>query len=277
MGFCWAHIANARRVANDHSGADEAFAQAWDLWRAGADADGLLPEWRLYDLEASLRRAERRFSEALELLDRARVGCGSDPLAVGRILLNKEHSFNQMGEVEAALATLREASPFVEASGDRRLLFALRFNMADDLYHLERFAEVAALLPEVRELAAQQGNELDLLRVMWLAAKSDAGQGRMEQAVAGLEQVCREFTARELAYDAALASLDLSMLYLKAGRTAEVRELAVGMGRIFRMKEIDREALASLSLFCDAARQETVTIELARRIRAEIEEARRSA
>ncbi len=68
QGYCWAHIANARWVGNDHSGADEAFARAWDLWRAGSaqsDPD-LLAEWRLLDLEASLRRAERRFPESLE-------------------------------------------------------------------------------------------------------------------------------------------------------------------------------------------------------------------
>jgi hypothetical protein len=32
-GYCWAHIANARRVANDLSGADEALTRAWELWR----------------------------------------------------------------------------------------------------------------------------------------------------------------------------------------------------------------------------------------------------
>jgi tetratricopeptide (TPR) repeat protein len=276
-GFCWAHAANARRVANDHAGADQAFVRAWNLWRAGADPQGLLPEWRLFDLEASLRRAERRFEKALELLDRARAGCGGDPLAVGRILLKKEHVLDQMGNPWGSLKALDEAAPFVESSGDQRLRFAFCFKRANSLSHLERFDEAAALLPEVREMAVQQANELDLLRVMWLTAKADAGQGRMEEAVAGLEQVCREFAARELPYDAALASLDLAVLYLKESRTAAVRDLALAMGRIFKMKGIDREALAAFSLFCDAARQEIATVELARRVRAEMKEIRRSA
>lgn len=51
-GYCWAHIANARRAANDPTGAAEAFARAWDLWRAGAiSGSDLLPESRLLDLE----------------------------------------------------------------------------------------------------------------------------------------------------------------------------------------------------------------------------------
>ena len=50
--------------------------------------------------------------------------------------------------------------------------------MAVDLCHLERYAEAAALLPRVRELAIEQANELDLLRLVWLEARIDAGQGR---------------------------------------------------------------------------------------------------
>ena len=60
------------------------------------------------------------------------------------------------------------------------------------------------------------------------------------------------------------------------GHTAEVKALAVSMGEIFKMKGIEREALASLSLFCDAARLERATVKLAARIRAEIQKVRRS-
>jgi hypothetical protein len=34
-GYCWAHVGNARRAANDLSGADEALTRARELWRAG--------------------------------------------------------------------------------------------------------------------------------------------------------------------------------------------------------------------------------------------------
>jgi transcriptional regulator with XRE-family HTH domain len=58
-GYCWAHLANARRAGGDIDGAEEAFALAWKLWQAGAHSE-LLPERRLLDLEASLRRGSRR-------------------------------------------------------------------------------------------------------------------------------------------------------------------------------------------------------------------------
>jgi transcriptional regulator with XRE-family HTH domain len=276
-GYAWAHVANARRVANDLSGADEAFVQAWDLWRAGVDSDpGLLPEWRILDLEASLRREERRFTEALELLGLAGRAAEGDPVASGRILLKKEYICELMGDLEGALAALTEAAPFVEASGDLRLLFALRFETVKDLCAVERYAKAAELLPEVRELAQGLGNELDLVRVLWLSARVAAGRGQREEAIASLEQVQRDFMVRGLPYDAALSSLDLAVIYLKEGRLVAVKTLAREMAPIFQAQGIAREALVSLALFRDAAQQETATLELAWRVIAEIERITRS-
>jgi|SRR6185295_17675798 len=118
--------------------------------------------------------------------------------------------------------------------------------------------------------------EVRYVRVVWLQARVDAGQRRTEEAVDGFQRVRGDFTARDLPYDAAVGSLDLAVLWLRAGRTAEVRELAVEMEAVFQAKKIHREALAALLLFCEAARQETATVALARRAIADIEKVWRS-
>ena len=278
QAYCWAHVGNARRVANDLDGAEEAFARSWSLRQVGAEADSdLFPEWQLLSLEASLRRDQRRLPEALELLDHGQAVCESGTVALSRILLKKETVLDLLGDIEAALAVLVEAAPLIEATGDSDLLLRLRFNMAVDLCHLQRYSEAAVLLPWIRELALEQANELDLLRVSWLAARVESGQGRTEEAIARLEQVRRDLAARELPYDAALASLDLAVLWLQTGHAAEVKALAVAMGWIFKTKGIQGEALAALRLFCEAARQEGATVELTRAVIARIEQARRSA
>ncbi len=270
QGYAWAFVANARRVANDFEGADRAFERAWELWRAGTVSD-LLSEWRLLDLEASLRRAQHRFPEALALLDRAIALSVGDKTLVGRILLQKEHVLSQMGNFEEALAVLDDASSLLNVTSDSRLLFGLRFNMADNLYHLGRYTEAAALLPQVRDLVQQKARDLDVVRVLWLEGRILAGLGKAVEATALLEQVQRELiTAHELPYDAALSSLDLAVLWLEAGRTTEVRELALGMAWIFASNKIDREAVAALRLFYEAAQQERATAELARRVIAKI-------
>lgn len=276
QGWCWAHVANARRVANDFDGADRAFARAWSLWQAGAADPDLLPEWHLLSLEASLRRAQHRFAEALDLLDRARAACGGDATATGRILLQRGKTLEQSGDFEGSLAVLAEAEPWIEESGEPRLLLILRFNKVDDLCYLERYEDAAELLPRVRKLALEQANELDLTRLLWLQARVWVGLGQSEKAKEALEQVRRDFTVRMLPYDAALSSLDLAVLWLKEDRMAEVRALALGMAWIFKAQGIDREALVSLSLFCEAAKREAATVELTRRVIREIEAVRRS-
>ncbi|MFL6291299.1 MAG: helix-turn-helix domain-containing protein [Thermoanaerobaculia bacterium] len=267
------YLGNARRVANDFDKADEALARARELWRAGSP---WFPEWRLLSLEASLRRAQHRFPEALARLEEAGASSAGDPLAAGQILLKRSNVLEQMDDLEGALAALEEAAPLLEGTDEPRLLAVLCFNRTDVLVRLERCEEAARLLPEVRRLAAEQANGLDQTRVAWLTAKVKAGTGNQEEAMADLERVRDAFADDELPYDAALADLDLAVLRLGAGRTAEVREQAENMAWIFVSKKIDREALAALNLFCDAAKQEAATVELARRVIAEVEKARRA-
>lgn len=162
-----------------------------------------------------------------------------------------------------------------EAAKDPDQLFAHRFKQANYLSHLKRYHEAAALLPVVQEMVERQGAALNRVRVMWLTARIAAGLGRGEEAEAGFQQVRREFHARDLPYEAALASLELAVQWLEAGRTAEVRGLAVEMEKVFKKKKIAREALAAVILFREAARREAATVELARRVIDEIEAARR--
>lgn len=56
QGYCWAHLAAARRIAGDLSGAEEASVRARDLWRAGVLSDPpWLAEERLEEIEAAAR------------------------------------------------------------------------------------------------------------------------------------------------------------------------------------------------------------------------------
>ncbi len=53
QGYCWAHIAHARRAVKDTGGARAAAARAWELWDAGSYSDGgLLSEARMFELLA---------------------------------------------------------------------------------------------------------------------------------------------------------------------------------------------------------------------------------
>jgi tetratricopeptide (TPR) repeat protein len=253
--------------------ADEAFARSGELWRAGSsNGPELLDEGRLLDLEASLRRAQRRLPEALALLDRA--------LAVGkkqskaRILIKKAKTLEEMGDYEGALSALRRADPLVGGAEDPRLVLCVRFNLLETLCLTGRFAEAEPLLPVVRELAVRLGNELDLVRLRWLEARLAAGFGRTEESLEALRWVRSEFAARGIAYDTALVTLELAALLAEEGRTREVKDLARHTAPLFQAQGVHREALAALTVFRSAAEQETLTAEAVREILAFLQAAR---
>ncbi len=265
QGYAWAHVCNARRVCNDLPGADEAIGRAWKLWEAGAPGDpGLLnPAW-LPGLEAALRRAQRRFPEALKRIDEA-LELDKGELK-GEILLTKANLHDALGDPEGSTAALYGAFSLIDPAREPRLAFGLRFNLIADLCQLARFEEAEPRLPELQALAERLGEELDLTRVVWLKGKIAGGLGRLFDAQAAFEQARRVFFRRKLPFDYALVSLELAVLLLELGRAKEVKVLAEEMLQIFRTQKVEREALAALRLFCDSAQQETATVELAKRV-----------
>jgi tetratricopeptide (TPR) repeat protein len=199
QAFAAAHAANVLRVSGKLKAAATLFEEAWRLWHAGADPDALLDPGRLLDLEASLCRDQRRFTDALVLLDRA-IATGRCP---GRCLINKGFTLEAMGEYESALKTLLLAKAQPDVQADPRLHNILHCNMALDFCHVGRFAEAAELALEVRQVAAEMGDEIGLLRVTWINALIAAGLGRTAEALAALrlfhEAAEREVATAELA------------------------------------------------------------------------------
>lgn len=184
----------------------------------------------------------------------------------GHFLLNKGFTLEEKGDYETSLAVLEEAGKAIDGERQPRLLCVQRFNWAAALCRLDRAAEAEPLVAEVREMGERLGNDLDLIRTLWLEALVLAGTGRLEGAVTALEQVRRDFADRELAFPFALASLDLAGLYREQGRLAEVCELAGDMLKIFKAVGVHREALAAVALFHDAATRGEVTVGLVRRL-----------
>lgn len=266
-GYAWFHVANARRVTNDLSGSEVALAKAIKLWRAGAPEDpGLFHEAIVLALEANIRKAQRRFPEALARIEQA---LAADQWGLrGKLLLTRAQILRALGEVEHSTEVLREAIPHLDEEREPRTALGVRCQFLGNLCLQDRAVEAAPHLPEVEALARRLGHEVDLVRVAALGGVIAAGTGRAEEAEAAFEQARHRFATFEppLAIDYALVSLELALLLLKQGRTTQVRALAEEMLDIFGNQGIHREALAALQIFCDAARQEAATVELARRV-----------
>ena len=273
QGYAWAFLGNARRVHGDLPGADDAFVRARELWADEDDGLELLDASRVLDLEASLRCAQRRLPEALDLLNRA-LAAAPGPASAARILIIKAKALEESANYEEALCTLRQAEPLANLAADQHLSFALRFNLLVNLVYSARATEAEAGLPEVRALAHKVGNALDLLRLRCLEGEIAAGLGRFDEAVATLMSARGEFASRRIAFDTALVSLKLAEIYAAQGNSEMVKALARQMAPVFQDQGVHGEAKKALAFFRRAAEQEVVTVQVARRLAAFLHKAR---
>ncbi|HYN22975.1 MAG TPA: helix-turn-helix transcriptional regulator [Thermoanaerobaculia bacterium] len=265
QGYAGAALTNALRVCNDLPAARDACVKARKLWDDGAPGDqGLLNEALLPWVEAVLHREDREFPQALRRIKEA-LELDSGELR-GKILLSKSAILAISGDSAGTVEALQEAAPLIDEEREPRDAFALRFNLLADLCLLDRADEAQQRLSQVRRLAEKLGGALEMNRVVWIEGKIWAGLGRSEEAKKAFEQARRVFRQEELAYDYAQVSLELSGVLLAQGHAAAVRTIAKEMFWIFRSQGVPREALAALEVFCDAARQETATMELTRRV-----------
>jgi transcriptional regulator with XRE-family HTH domain len=259
-----AFVGNARRVANDLPGADAAFARATAVVAGVGTADrNPADEARRLDLEASLRRNQRRFGEALTLLDRALTLAPAGSLR-GWISLNRANAFEQAGDPEKALGALQEATESLNATAEPRLRWVLCFNRIAVRLRLGQAEQAEAELADLQALVTGAGSDLDLLRVRWLEGRVAEARGLAAEALAAFSEVRTAFAIRDLPADAALAALEEAALLLAAGRTGDVRRLVREMGPIFEALGLNGEVLASIRLFVDAVLRDTATAALAR-------------
>jgi tetratricopeptide (TPR) repeat protein len=242
--------------------AERAQLEADERWRQGAESMGdvLGYEPEILSLKASLRKDQRRFDEALDLIDEV-LGIYSasgletqDCHMIGRTLVLKAKIFEEMENLEEALALLRKASPLIDPEREPRLLLCVQHNLLDYLSNLGRPEEARAMLPSTWELAREIGNELDMVRLTWTEGLIFAALDETARALDLLLAVRGELASRGMSYDAALVSLHLAFLYTKEGRVMAVAELVGEIIPIFEAQDIHREALAALAVFPQAVR-----------------------
>lgn len=270
----WAYIGNARRVRSDLRGAQEAFDRALIHLRQGTREPWEQAAW--LDLRASLLRAQRRFDDAMRLLNRAltlflAVG---DRHRAGRILVSMDIVHHQAGQPEKGIPLLYRSLVLLDSAQDPKLLFTAQHNLIDDLTEVGRFMEAQGLFIQARPLYLRFDEPRNRNRRRWVEGKIARGLGQPEKAVSLLLAARAGFLELDDAYDVALVSLDIASLYAEQGRMAELKQLAEEMVPIFSSRQIHREAIAAFALWQQAVQTERLGTELTARVVASLRQAR---
>lgn len=270
----WIWLANILRVQGDFQGAEAAFQTAEEhLSRSWLDP---LDEALLLELKGALRRGQRRFEEAVELLDAAIAIYRevNDPHLQGRALGIKGLALQYTGDFEGAADCFRTSLFLVDGLREPRLVLTGQYNLIRCLHDAGRSAEAASLIVDARRLTEEVGGRSDLLRLRWTEGQIAAARSRLATAEAILREVREGFAESGLIFDEALVSLDLATIYLRQHRAEETKRLAAEMIPVFRSREVHREALAALIVFQQAAELEQLTVGLVEEVAAFLRQAR---
>ena len=254
-----AEYANAYRVNDELDSAEEKLAEAARLYdRRSGDP---LVMARVLDLLASLRRTQRRLPEAIDLLDTVHglyQECGERHLA-GRALISKGICTHYHGRPEDAVKLLRRGIAMLDPERDPQLVMHGQESLLHALVDCDKLKEARRLLLESGLRRKLAGEPVNLLKLRWVEGKLSAGQGSLDQAEATFLEVREAFLLRGMEYDAALLGLELMEVWLRQGRSAEVREMAEEVLDTFEELKVELEAQRAVRFLEAACRQELAT------------------
>ncbi|HSS52318.1 MAG TPA: tetratricopeptide repeat protein [Thermoanaerobaculia bacterium] len=243
----WAYLNGTQRVQADLRSAETSMTTAGRLLAAGR---GRLPFVRaeLLTLQASLRAYGGRFEEALGLLNRAatlyrRQG---DRHLLGRTLLKKGTVLGNAGRPDMAVRLIRQSMDLIDPPREPRLMVCATHNFIWFLNEAGRAGDAASSLQSARRLYRQAGDRQHLGRLRWLEGKLAP---RLDGAEGALSDARDELAREGLFYEAALAAMDLALLYAGESRGDAMRRLADQMLPLFRSGAMYRETMVALLSF----------------------------
>ncbi len=264
----WTRLANARSLAADLRGAELGFDEAERLLEAGGRQPAVEAEVLAY--KASLRRDQRRFLEARELLERALTVCpeGEDDLMAKILLIQASVRFEE-GNPTAAIPFLEKALPLANKTEDAILRLAIYHNLVATYSEAGWYQKAVKLMPVAKQLSEDHGTGYNKIRFHWLEGLIARGLGEMDTAEEALLGASDAFSEMGDGFNTALVSLDLADLYSRQNRTADLVSLCQSMAPLSGMLQNHREATVALQIFQRAAEEQSVTsmvVEKARKV-----------
>lgn len=262
----WAELANAYRVTDDLSRAEQAMARAVSWLHRGSGDPWLLA--RVADLMASLLSDQRRFADAGELLGKVHQFYGrmGNLHLAGRALISRGIFTGYDNQPRRALALLVQGVELIDVDQDASLAVSAVHAILTNLVECGRYRQARIQLWRSRPLFARHGGQLSRLRLQWLEGRIHVGLGDLARAERELMATRAGYATAGSPYKAALVALDLAAVWLQRGKTGQLRELIEEMIGTFRALRIAREAVAALLILREACDRDEATLDRLRTV-----------
>ncbi|HVF62198.1 MAG TPA: tetratricopeptide repeat protein [Thermoanaerobaculia bacterium] len=270
-----AALGNARRVGDDPHGAELDLHDALGRCEAGTGDPLVLAE--VLERLGVVYIEQRRFTEAREVLASAfrlyeREGKRHE---AGVVLVHLGLAAMYDPAPREAAGHFLAALPLVDAKLEPTALPFCLHNLAWTWADCGRFEEARDLVWQSRGLFAALPDPLIQVKRLWLDGRIAAGLGHPGRAERCFLEVRKAFLARKLPYTAAVAALDLAILWLERGRTAQARALVAETLETFGLLGIAREALMAVALLSHALSQDCLTVAILQSAAADLQKIER--
>jgi tetratricopeptide (TPR) repeat protein len=185
-----------------------------------------------------------------------------DRPAAGRALIARGLYTGYVGDPLEGIHYLLQGLDTIDRAREPKLAFQALHNIVLLRVELGEYEEASRYLQRMQPLYDRYLSDLERLKLRWVEGKIAAGLGRLDDAEAAFLEAAQDFDRAGLGYRSALVSLDLVAVWLRQGRTAEIRQLVATLLATFRAVGVEREALAGILLLRDAVECEQATLEL---------------
>jgi tetratricopeptide (TPR) repeat protein len=258
----WGELANALRAADDLHEAERMFGIAFKLLVQGTG--GLHLKARLYDLHASYFGTRRQFELAFAALDVANAAYLEleDAHLAGRSLLTKAIYLNYSGRPEEAIETNQRGLGLIDAVREPSLRFFAIHNQLAFLIECGRFREAKRELFRYRTQLNQLKGQMYVLKLRGLQGLISAGLGEWRSAEEAFMQAKLGFEEAGMGLHAAIASLELALVWMHQGRYEETAAMVADAVEVFVSLGIQREALGAVLVLREAFERRVGTLGL---------------
>ncbi len=257
LALAWARLANARRLAMDLDGAEQAIRKAERWAEKAAEPDRTQAEALLF--KGSLRLFQRRFTDALAAYSRsvALSQAANARLVLIDALFMRASLHLYRGDPAEAMPDLDKARHLLPPEDKRRRLVAVQHllgaaNLAGD------HERARQLLPEAQRLSRETGDHASSFQIQWLEGLMLRENGESETAEPLLKQARAGFLRLGDADMAAVVSLELAMLYHDQGTRAD-EVIAYASDALPALVALDvPEAFGAIQLLRQAVREQKI-------------------
>ncbi|HEX5761369.1 MAG TPA: hypothetical protein VF121_19455 [Thermoanaerobaculia bacterium] len=247
-----AAFGNAQRITGDLTAAERSFEQAQAAYEEGTQDPQLSAD--LLSMRAALSVGQRRFPQALDLLERAEAIYRElgDHHQEGQAVVQRGLYTGYCGQPKEAVSLLRRGLGLIDEAADPQLALAAVHNLVRSLADCGELREARGLLWQNSGRYRQHADRIILLKRSWLQGQIAAGLGELDRAADRLAEAMHGFAEAELGYQEALTALDLAAVWMRRGRSQSAIELIERAAETFAAIGISREAVACLRLLQEA-------------------------